>query len=393
MGIPDEPFWAPAELVAAYRERRRRARRRGARARGRRASTRLDVDERAAWDAAGAAPASTGWDDDLPTFEQGEKIATREAIAEGARRHASTPFPGWSSGAADLTGNTGTKLDRPDRAVAPRTPAAARSTTASASTRMGSAMVGMATPRRRPAGRRHVLRVPRLHAPAGAAGRAVAGPRSCFVFTHDSVGVGEDGPTHQPVEHLATLRAIPGLQVIRPADANETVAALARRRRATTGPTALVLTRQDIPVVHRRLGRRARRRHRRATPTTPAVVLVGTGSEVAVCVDAAEQLADDGHRHPGRQPAEWDRFAAPGRRRTATSVLPAGVPVLSVEAATTFGWERCADDSIGIDRFGASAPGAVVLDKLGINVDHVVERATRARRRPTTTVKEPPWSA
>jgi transketolase len=195
-----------------------------------------------------------------------------------------------------------------------------------------------------------------------------------FVWTHDSVGVGEDGPTHQPVEQLATLRAIPGLQVIRPADANETVAAW-KAAVDHDGPTALVLSRQAITVctdgsaVETGAGIIRQAEH-------PQVVLVGTGSEVSLCVSAAEELATAGIEATVVSMPSWDRFAA----QSATfqdSVLPSGLPVLSVEAAVTFGWERYADESIGIDRFGASAPGDVVMDKLGINVANVVAAATR----------------
>jgi transketolase len=201
----------------------------------------------------------------------------------------------------------------------------------------------------------------------------VSWAKAVFVFSHDSVGVGEDGPTHQPVEHLATLRAIPGLQVIRPADANETAAAW-RAAVDHGGPTVLVLTRQGVPVctdgsaVERGAG------IVRDTDGEPALVIVATGSEVAVAVDAAEQLAADGTAVRVVSLPSWDRFAEQDAEYR-ESVLPPGVPVLSVEAGTTFGWERYADDSIGIDRFGVSAPGDEVLRRLGINVEHVVERA------------------
>ena len=195
---------------------------------------------------------------------------------------------------------------------------------------MGSAMVGMAAARRHPPGRRHVLRVPRLHAPAGPAGRAVADAKVCFVFTHDSVGVGEDGPTHQPVEQLATLRAIPGLHVIRPADANETAQAW-RDAVEHDGPTALVLSRQNIEVVTDgsavALGAGVVRDD---TGASADVVLVGTGSEVAVCVDAAE------HRRARASPPGSSACrpgTASSSRTTHQTRLPAGVPVLAVEAA------------------------------------------------------------
>ena len=203
---------------------------------------------------------------------------------------------------------------------------------------------------------------------------ALSGAKVCFVWTHDSVGVGEDGPTHQPVEQLATLRAIPGLHVIRPADANETVAAWADTVRHD-GPTALVLTRQDVEVVT----------DGSAVATGagvvvdvpgPRLVLVASGSEVALCVHAARRLSDDGIATQVVSMPSWDRFELQPddlRRR----VFPTGVPVLAVEAGIALGWHRYADDVVSIERFGASAPGDVVMERLGIGLDHVVERARR----------------
>ena len=154
----------------------------------------------------------------------------------------------------------------------------------------------------------------------------------CFVFTHDSVGVGEDGPTHQPVEHLAALRAIPGLHVIRPADANETIHAWRRAvapRRADGARAQPPEHRGDTDGSAVEHGRRLVRRRRRP----PDVVLLGTGSEVAVCVDAAEAARRCRRRAPGSSACRVGPLRGPDRRRSATSVLPPGVPVLSVEAA------------------------------------------------------------
>jgi transketolase len=202
---------------------------------------------------------------------------------------------------------------------------------------------------------------------------ALSKAKVVFVLTHDSVGVGEDGPTHQPVEQLASLRIIPELQVLRPADANETAQAW-RIAVEHDGPTVLVLSRQNLPVCTD--GSAAvTGAATLSSAANPQVVLVATGSEVHLCVAAAEQLASQGIGANVVSMPSWDRF----ERQSAdyrTSVFPEGVPVLSVEAATTFGWARYANDSIGIDRFGASAPGALVLDKLGINIDNIVARAT-----------------
>jgi len=206
--------------------------------------------------------------------------------------------------------------------------------------------------------------------------------RNIFVFTHDSIGLGEDGPTHQPIEHLASVRAIPGLRVIRPADANETAAAW---RVAVGGevPVALVLSRQDVPVVTTPEQAQgvlrggyvlAETEGVNADPDELDVVLVGTGSEVAVCVEAAKLLEADGLNVRVVSLPSWDLFELLDADEQ-QEVLPSEVPTLAVEAASPFGWGRFADDVVGIDRFGASAPGPTVLAKLGFTPENVAERA------------------
>src|SRR5690606_25794872 len=209
---------------------------------------------------------------------------------------------------------------------------------------------------------------------------ALSRARSVFVWTHDSVGVGEDGPTHQPIEHLPALRAMPGLCLVRPADAEETAGAWSLVLEAD-GPVGLVLSRQNLPVLEgtdrTKVTNGGYVVH---TPDeAPDVVLVGTGSEVSVCVEAAAKLADDGiHAQVVSMPSV-DRFRdQPQSYRD--QVLPPGVPSLAVEAAATLGWHEWVDAAIGIDRFGASAPGDEVLDKLGINPDHVADRARSLAR-------------
>jgi transketolase len=208
---------------------------------------------------------------------------------------------------------------------------------------------------------------------------AMSGYKVVFAFTHDSVGLGEDGPTHQPVEHLAGLRATPQLRLIRPADANETAEAW-RIALSSDGPTALVLTRQDLPVLDGTAGAPVSQgAYVLVEPDVEAdgaldIVLVGTGSEVAVCVEAADLLAEDGLAARVVSMPSWDLFAAqPDDYQNA--VLPPEVPTLAVEAAASLGWDRWADDSVSIDRFGASAPGSVALANLGFTPDNVADRA------------------
>lgn len=204
-----------------------------------------------------------------------------------------------------------------------------------------------------------------------------------YVFTHDSVWVGEDGPTHQPVEHLLALRAIPNLVVLRPADANETAAAWTVALERTTGPTALLLSRQGLPVLKRarEIGTEGVARGAYvlsdAESGTPAVVVIATGGEVTLAIDAAAELAASGIEARVVSMPSWELFAEQSeeyRRR----VLPPAVPRLAVEAGVTLGWRDIVGDTgavIGIDRFGASAPGAEVVEKFGLTVEAVVKKA------------------
>jgi transketolase len=367
MGIPNDAFWAPDDLVAAYRAH---VAERGVDAFAAWQAQSAAVTSAAEWQAAWAGTGTKGWDADLPAYELGESVATRKAIQK-ALDATYDQLPGLISGSADLTGSNGTGLAR-TTAFTADDPAGRYIHYGIREHAMGSALVGMA---------RHGGTLPisgtffvfadYMRPPIRLA--ALSSAKCCFVFTHDSVGVGEDGPTHQPVEHLATLRAMPNLHVIRPADGNETIQAWADVVRHD-GPSVLVLSRQNIRVTTD--GSAVVRGAGIVTDSddAPRVVLVGTGSEVEVCVDAAAALNERGIAARAVSLPSWDRFAEQDRSFR-DEVLPPGVPVVSVEAATTFGWERYADVIVGIDRFGASAPGELVLDRLGINVDHVVQRS------------------
>jgi transketolase len=200
-----------------------------------------------------------------------------------------------------------------------------------------------------------------------------------FVWTHDSVGLGEDGPTHQPIEHLAALRAMPGLRLIRPADANE-VAIAWRVHLDGDGPTGLLLTRQSIPVIDGTAERAPAGVPAGAYVLVPEnndrpdVVLIGTGSEVSVCVGARDLLARQNVSARVVSMPSWDLFEAQPVDYQA-EVLPPGLPTLAVEAAASLGWERYADDVVAIDHFGASAPGEVVLREFGYTPENVAQRA------------------
>ena len=205
---------------------------------------------------------------------------------------------------------------------------------------------------------------------------------SIFVFTHDSIGVGEDGPTHQPVEQLASLRAIPGLTVIRPAEANETRAAwkIAVERKK---PVALVLTRQKLTTLSETEYAMSEGVPHGAyilkddKSGQPQIVLLATGSEVELCLKAAELLQEKGLKVRIVSMPSWELFdEQPEKYRL--GVLPKGVPVLSVEAGITMGWSKYTGTrgaSVGIDHFGASGPGPTVMEKFGFTAQKVADRA------------------
>jgi len=367
MGIPDEPFWAPPELVGAYRSH---VGERGAASNAAWQAAAIAATESPEWRAAWTQGGLDGWNTDLPVYEQGDSVATRKAIQK-ALDATFALLPGLMSGSADLKGSNGVALGG-STPFATDNEAGRYLHFGVREHAMGAAAVGMSAHGGvLPVTATFFVFADYMRPPIRLA--ALTGAKVCFVFTHDSVGVGEDGPTHQPVEQLASLRAIPGLHVIRPADANETIQAWADAV-LHDGPTVIVLSRQNITVTTD--GEAVCTGAAVVYPAdTPHVVLAATGSEVALCTQAAQQLAATGIAAQVVSMPSWDRFDEQSDDFKA-GVFPTGVPVLSVEAGVTFGWAKYADASIGIDRFGASAPGGLVLDKLGINVDNVVAQAT-----------------
>ncbi|HEX6382544.1 MAG TPA: transketolase C-terminal domain-containing protein, partial [Acidimicrobiia bacterium] len=316
-----------------------------------------------------------GWEQKLPSWPAGEQIATRAACADALNAIAGL-VPGLLGGGADLTGNTGTKLsgfgvfsreDRKGRQLYFGVREHA----------MGSSMNGMALHGGvLPFGGTFLIFSDYMRASVRLA--ALEQARTAFVWSHDSVGLGEDGPTHQPIEHLASLRAIPGLRVIRPADANETSQAW-RVHLNSDGPSAFILSRQKLPVLEGTAERAeagvARGAYVLVDETGDLdLVLIGTGSEVSVCVEAQKALAESGTSVRVVSMPCWELFQLLSEEEQA-AVLPPTVPTLAVEAAATMGWERFADDTIGLDRFGASAPGATALENLGFTPQCVVDRA------------------
>jgi transketolase len=369
LGLPvDQTFYVPDDVLDLYRAAGERG------GDEREAWTkRLEAfdGDRAALDACFAATGLPGWADALPSWDVGKQVPTR--VASGACLQAlADVVPALVAGGADLTSNTGTVL-KGHGVQSSGEPAGRQIHFGIREHAMAAAMNGMALHGGvLPVGGTFLVFSDYCRPAVRLA--ALSRAKVVYSFTHDSVGVGEDGPTHQPVEHIAALRAIPGLRVIRPADANETAAAW-RLAVAHDGPTALILSRQDLPVLEGTARGQVDRGGYALVPVAePDLVLVGTGSEVALCVAAAQVLSDEGLRVQVTSLPSWDLFADQPEAYQDT-VLPPDVATLAVEAGTTFGWDRWADDAVGIDRFGASAPGERVMAELGFTPEHVAERA------------------
>jgi transketolase len=201
------------------------------------------------------------------------------------------------------------------------------------------------------------------------------------VFTHDSFWVGEDGPTHQPIEQLMSLRLIPGLYVVRPGDARETAAAwrLALQRGPGDGPTAILLTRQDLPTMPETREAIDEGAYVLWEPKGVAAaeldgILIATGSEVATALEAARALEQQGKRVRVVSMPCWEAFLAQPAAYRDKVLPPAVTRRLSVEAGTTFGWSRFAAHQHGLDHYGASAPGKLLAEKFGFTPEAVVRR-------------------
>jgi transketolase len=369
---PEETFWVPDEVLDMYRQ----AIPRGQTAR-QAWEKRLSAwtGDREEWDAIWSNRGRPGWQGKLPTWNTpGEQVATRVSINK-ALNALTAEVPGLVSGGADLTGNTGTKLDGAERQGRdhPEGRALAFGVREHA---MGGILNGMSLHGGViPIGGTFFVFSDYMRGSVRLA--AISEAKVIYFWTHDSVGLGQDGPTHQPVEHLASLRAMPGLRVIRPADANESAQAL-RVAIERDGPTALILSRQNVPVLEGTYVLAANLEKGAYALVDggeePDVVLIGTGSEVAVCVGAAELLAAEGVAARVVSMPSWELFDEQDDEYQ-DQVLGGGAPTLSVEAAVSFGWSRWADDSVAIDHFGASAPGAEVLAEFGFTADNVAERA------------------
>lgn len=321
-----------------------------------------------------------GWEDELPRYQVGDKLATRNA--SGDVLNAVAPhYPTLLGGSADLSGSNKTTLkhfniysaeDYSGRNVWYGVREHA----------MGGIMNGLALHGGvRPYGGTFLVFSDYLRPSIRLA--ALMDQPVVYVFTHDSIGVGEDGPTHQPVEHLAALRAIPNLTVLRPGDAVETAEAWRYVLSQTKGPAVLALSRQGLPVLegtvkHARDGvRRGAYIVQEAANGDPAAIVIATGSELHLAVQAQQQLAEDGiHVRVVSMPS-WELFERQDEAYRDHVLPPAVTKRLAVEAGSSMGWERyvgAEGDVLGIDRFGESAPGSKVMEAFGFTVENVVAR-------------------
>lgn len=319
-----------------------------------------------------------GWEEKVPVFQPGQEVATR--VASGKTLNALARYlPGLIGGSADLTPSNNTYIQGKGEfrtACGPNIHFGVREHAMGAILN-GLALSGCLIPYggtflvfsdyMKPAIRlAAMMRLPVL-----------------YVFTHDSIGLGEDGPTHQPVEHIMSLRAVPNLWVIRPSDANETAQAWLVGIERKDGPTALILSRQALPVIDRTKYASASGLRKgayilaEAGGSSPELILTGTGSEVQLLLKARQELENQGRRVRVVAFPCWELFEAQTEGYK-EEVFPPGVPVLAVEAGVSLGWERYTGSRsrvIGIDRFGASAPAKVLFTKFGFTPERVLQKA------------------
>ncbi len=384
MEWPTDPFFVPDELAAAAETIRER----GAKSRAT-WQKRFEVyqgeypKEARAFEEAMAGELPAGWDHDLPVFQADPNgPATRKASGEVLNALASR-LDGLVGGSADLAGSNNSILKGhpsflPDAQGIPRNVDWGVREHAMASAVNGLALHGGVTPfaatflifsdYMRPA-----IRL-----------AALMGLNTRYIFTHDSIGLGEDGPTHQPIEQLASLRAIPGLAVLRPADANE-VRECWKAAIEWDGPAALALTRQAVPTLDRSELASAEKAQRgayilrEAGGGGPDVILVATGSEVAVALQAAEILEGEGASVRVVSMPCWELFAQQNEDYQ-REVLPEGTPKVVVEAGVRQGWDRWVENDaafVTMEKFGASAPHKVLFEKYGFTAETVAAEAKR----------------
>ncbi len=333
------------------------------------------------WDLAMSRKLPEGWDKDLPSFPAGSKPAATREVNGVALNAIAKHIPTFIGGDADLVSSTRTAIkDGGD--FGPGSYAGRNIHYGVREHAMGSITVGLAVHGgiMKPYTATFLTFSDYMRPPIRLA--ALMGIAPVFVFTHDSIGLGEDGPTHQPIEHLATLRAIPQATVLRPADANETVAAWKVAMEIQDGPVVLAFTRQKVPVfapegVMEGVARGAYVKAE-AEGGKPDVILMSTGSEVSLIMQAREELAKAGIKARVVSMPSWELFEKQDQGYR-YHVLPPDIKArVAIEAASPMGWHKWVGDEgriIALDRFGASAPYEVIYQKFGITAEAVVQAA------------------
>lgn len=321
-----------------------------------------------------------GWTDKLPVFEAGQEMATRSASGKTLNAIADI-MPQLIGGSADLAPSTDTNLNEYVSFSAGNFDGR-NFHFGIREHGMGAVINGMALSNYLiPYGATFLIFYDYMRPPVRLA--AIMGIQSIIVYTHDSIGLGEDGTTHQPIEQLAALRSVHNINVIRPADANETAQAWRVALQHKTGPTAIVLTRQKLPVIDQNKYAKASNLERGAyilsdCSGNPDVILIATGSEVQLILGAQNELKKENINARVVSMPSWNLFDIQTSEYK-ESVLPKNIRKrLAVEAGSTMGWLKYTTDGgdvIGIDRFGESAPGDVVMREFGFTIENVVARA------------------
>ncbi len=383
-GFPeDQNFYVPEDALKNWREAEKRGAGQEAEWNKLFAGYKAAFPELAAeFERTQAGKLKAGWEKTIPSFPVDKPVATRNA-GQQVMNAIFDSVPELFGGAADLTASTKTIFKNSAHFAAD--PAGRNVFFGVRELGMCAAVNGMAVHGGlRPFG--STFFVFSDYAKPALRIAAIMEAPSTFVFTHDSIGVGEDGPTHEPIEHLMALRAVPHMTDFRPADANETAACwrLALERR---GPCFFALTRQDVPVIDAAkndvFAGVSKGAYALQDAANPQVILIGTGSEVWPAVDAAKLLAAEGISARVVSMPSWKIFDEQTAAYKA-SVLPAAVPKLAVEAGSTLGWWKYVGsngDVIGLDRFGASAQGPVVMKELGFTGENVAGRAKALLKR------------
>jgi len=321
-----------------------------------------------------------GWDADLPVFShEGDAIATRSSSGKVMQVLADT-IPTFMGGSADLNSSNKTELKDKGEWTCTNHEELGRNM------HYGVREHGMAAITNGLALSKAVVPFAATffmfsdYARGAIRLSALMGVRAIYVFTHDSIAQGEDGATHQPIEHLASFRALPNMHVLRPADANEVVYAWKHAVSRTDGPTMLILSRQNLPILNREVYAPAQMAEKGAyilnpEVTNPEAILIATGSEVHLAIAAMEQMKEDGIAVRVVSMPSWEVFAEQSTEYRDEVLPPSITKRVAVEAGSRFGWERHVGQYGGfvtVDSFGASAPGGVMMEKFGFTIENIV---------------------